>query len=97
YMADTGADGIELDHFNDFAVVKAQVGSQICLEGNLDPSSVLLQGTAELVRSESAKLIATAAEGGGFILSSGCEMGRDTPPENIRAMVEAAVTYGTYQ
>ena len=97
YMADTGADGIELDHFNDFAVVKAQVGSQVCLEGNLDPSSVLLQGTAERVRSESVKLIAAAAEGGGFILSSGCEVGRDTPPENIRAMVEAAATYGTYQ
>ncbi len=95
-MAGTGADAIELDHFNDFAKVKRQVGGTTCLEGNLDPSSVLLQGTPALVRAESEKLIRAAAQGGGFILSSGCEMARDTPPENIRAMVEAAAEFGTY-
>jgi uroporphyrinogen decarboxylase len=96
YMADTGADAIELDHYNDFARVKAEVGSRTCLEGNLDPSSILLQGTPEVVRAESAKLISVAAGGGGFILSSGCEMARDTPPANIHAMVEAAAEFGGY-
>lgn len=89
YMADTGADALELDHFNDFAEMKCKVGARTCLEGNLDPTVVLLQGTPELVRQKSLQVIAAAAAGGGLILSSGCEVPRDTPPENLRAMVRA--------
>jgi len=37
-----------------------------------------------------------AAEGGGFILSTGDQCGRDTPDENIYAMVETAREYGAY-
>ena len=37
-----------------------------------------------------------AAVGGGFILSTGDQCGRDTPDENIFAMVETARTYGRY-
>jgi uroporphyrinogen decarboxylase len=89
YMADTGAEVLELDHFNDFADIKRRVGARTCLEGNLDPTVVLLQGTPELVRQRSLEVIAAAGAGGGLILSSGCEVPRDTPPENIRAMMEA--------
>jgi hypothetical protein len=35
--------------------------------------------------------------GGRFILSSGDQCGRDTPDENIRALVETARTYGRYE
>jgi uroporphyrinogen decarboxylase len=90
YMADTGADALELDHFNNFAEVKARVGVRTCLEGNLDPTVVLLQGTPEMVRQKSLELIAAAGSSGGLILSSGCEVPRDTPAVNLRAMVEAA-------
>jgi uroporphyrinogen decarboxylase len=34
--------------------------------------------------------------GGGFILSPGCEVPRDTPLENLEAFVQAAKTYGRY-
>jgi len=37
-----------------------------------------------------------AAEGGGFVLFTGDQCGRDTPDENIAAMVETARTYGGY-
>jgi uroporphyrinogen decarboxylase len=90
YMADTGADALELDHFNDFAEMKARVGARTCLEGNLDPTGVLLQGTPEMVRQKSLELIAAAGSGGGLILSPGCEVPRDTPAANLRAMVLAA-------
>jgi MtaA/CmuA family methyltransferase len=89
-MADTGADVLELDHYNDFAEVKKQIGARTCLEGNLDPTGVVFQGTPEVVRQKSAELISIAGAGGGFILSSGCEVPRDTPAENILAMVQAA-------
>ncbi len=34
--------------------------------------------------------------GGRFILSSGCCLGRDTPPENVDAMVRACEDFGGY-
>ena len=37
-----------------------------------------------------------AGRGGGFILSTGDQCGRDTPYENIVAVVEAAKKYGRY-
>jgi len=33
---------------------------------------------------------------GGFILSSGCALGRDTPPENVAAMAQAVNDFGSY-
>ena len=89
YMAATGADALELDFQNDFGEMKRMVGGTVCLEGNLDPTGVLLQGTPELVYRKSRELMESAGPGG-FILSSGCEVPRDTPPENIEAMVRAA-------
>ena len=90
YMANTGADVLELDHCNDFAEVKRQLGSNVCVEGNLDPTGVLLQGSPELVREKSTELIRLAGTHGGLILSSGCEVPRGTPSANILAMVDAA-------
>ena len=89
-MAATGADALELDHFNDFAEMKMRVGPQVCLEGNLDPTGVMRNGTPELVRAKCRELIQAAALGGGFILSPGCECPPDVPAENMRAMVDAA-------
>jgi uroporphyrinogen decarboxylase len=90
YMAATGADCLELDFQNDFAAMKREVGAKTCLEGNLDPTGVLLSGNPEVVYRESVELIRAAGTGGGFILSPGCEVPRDTPAENIEAMVRAA-------
>ena len=42
------------------------------------------------------KAIDDAAEGGRFILSTGDQCGRDTPLENLYAMIETARTYGKY-
>jgi MtaA/CmuA family methyltransferase len=94
-MAATGADALELDFQNDFGEMKRMVGDEVCLEGNLEPSGVLLQGTPQLVYRKSRELIQSAGPGG-FILSSGCEVPRDTPPENIEAMVQAARDNGGY-
>ncbi len=35
-------------------------------------------------------------EGGGLILSSGCDILQETPSENMAAMVQAASKYGRY-
>ena len=71
-------------------------GSKIVLKGNLHTTDVMLRGSVDDVVATSRKAINDAAAGGGFILSTGDQCGRDTPDENLRAMVETARTYGRY-
>jgi len=80
----------------DLAELKRLYGKQIVLKGNLHTTRVMLHGTPDEVRAASRKAIDDAADGGGFILSTGDQCGRDTPDENLRAMVETARTYGRY-
>ncbi|PKO23905.1 MAG: hypothetical protein CVU38_01655 [Chloroflexi bacterium HGW-Chloroflexi-1] len=86
----------------DLAELKQRYGSKIVLKGNLHTTDVMLRGSVlsggvdDVVRA-SKKAIDDAGAGGGFILSTGDQCGRDTPDANIRAMVEVARTYGRYK
>jgi uroporphyrinogen decarboxylase len=80
----------------DLAEIKRLFGRDIGLMGNLHTTEHMLFGTPEDVARESRWCIDVAAEGGGFILSTGDQCGRDTPDENIHAMVATAREYGRY-
>ena len=80
----------------DLAELKRLYGGKIVLKGNLHTTRVMLHGTVKDVVKASRQAIDDAAGGGRFILSTGDQCGRDTPDENIRAMVETARTYGRY-
>jgi uroporphyrinogen decarboxylase len=56
----------------------------------------MLYGTVQDVIEASKRAIDEAAEGGRFILSTGDQCGRDTPFENLFAMIETAREYGKY-
>ena len=77
--------------------LKALYGDKIILKGNLHTTEIMLNGTVQDVIEASKKAIDNAAHGGGFILSTGDQCGRDTPDENIFAMVETAREYGKYK
>ncbi len=76
--------------------LKKVYGNKIILKGNLHTTSIMLNGSREDVIKASKKAIDDAAAGGGFVLSTGDQCGRDTPDENIFAMVETARNYGKY-
>jgi len=76
--------------------IKQEFGRKLSLMGNLNTPTLMLTGSPEQVAAASRKAIDDAAEGGGFILSTGDQCGRDTPDENIRAMVKVAREYGRY-
>ncbi len=78
------------------AEIKRLHGDRLVLKGNLHTTDVMLLGSAADVVAASKKAIDDAAEGGRFILSTGDQCGRDTPDENLRAMVETARTYRRY-
>lgn len=95
-FAELDADIINLDSLIDLAEAKRVLGDKVCVKGNVEPAGVMLQGTPETVQEAARRCIREAGTGGGFILSPGCEVPRDTPPENLEALVEAAKTYGRY-
>ena len=95
-MVDTGAQILELDHLVDLEAAKRRVGRRVCIMGNVNPTGVLLSGSPQSVEEESRRCIEKAAEDGGFILSSGCEVPLRAPFENVKAMVQASIKYGRY-
>jgi uroporphyrinogen decarboxylase len=80
----------------DLAELKRLYGSKLTLKGNLHTTTTMLRGTPAEVIAASRQAIDAAAAGGRFILSTGDQCGRDTPPENLRAMVATARDYGKY-
>jgi len=94
----TVIDPLEIPPMGDcnLAELKQKYGDKIVLKGNLHTTNVMLNGSVEEVKKASRQAIDDAAKGGRFILSTGDQCGRDTPEENLRAMVEIARTYGKY-
>ena len=60
--------------------------------GNLDPVAVLRNGTPAGVTTGVAEC--HRAAGSRFIVGAGCEVPRDTPPENLLAMRDYAWGHG---
>ena len=80
----------------DLAGIKKAYGERIVLKGNLHTTQVMLLGSVDDVIRASRDAIDAAKAGGRFILSTGDQCGRDTPVENVQAMIETARTYGRY-
>ena len=91
-------DPLEIPPMGDcnLAELKRLYGNRIVLKGNLHTTDLMLYGSLDEVVSACKKCIDDAAAGGGFILSTGDQTPRDTPFENIFAVVETARTYGRY-
>jgi len=106
YAVEAFAKETDLDCFNplekppmgdiELAEARAIAGKKMALMGNLHTTDIMLRGTPADVIRESRKAIDDAGKDGGFILSTGDQCGRDTPDENIFAMIEVAKTYGRY-
>jgi uroporphyrinogen decarboxylase len=70
--------------------IKEAIGKKVCIMGNVKCSETMLYGTPEKVRQECTELIESCGRDGGFILGPDCNIPRDTPAQNFRAMVETA-------
>ncbi len=95
----TGTNLIDVDWMVDIGeLIESEEirGPKITARGNLNPAGVLLSKNPEGVIQESRKLIDVNRGKGRFILSAGCNIGPASVPENLRAMVKAAKTFGFY-
>jgi uroporphyrinogen-III decarboxylase len=84
-------------HFDqtDMAKAKKTVGEVACIAGNV-PASLLRTGNPRSVKEYCRNLIEDCGRGGGFILTGGASIDKGNP-DNLRAMMEAAIEYGVYK
>jgi uroporphyrinogen decarboxylase len=80
----------------DLREIKRKFGRTLALKGNLHTTEVMLRMTPEGVEREARKCLADAMEGGGYVLGTGDQCGRDTPEANITRLVEVCEKYGKY-
>ncbi|MGQ9590348.1 MAG: uroporphyrinogen decarboxylase family protein [Planctomycetota bacterium] len=66
-----------------------KIRGRLALIGGVDQQNVLTSGTAKEIRACVRKLFETVGAGGGYILSTSDHF-FETPPENLRALAEAA-------
>jgi uroporphyrinogen decarboxylase len=98
-MIEAGVDGfqaIEPRAGMDLARLKRDYGDRLTLIGNVDCSTVLVDGPVEAVREQTETVIRTAAPGGGFLLSTSNSVHPGVKPEYYLAMLETARAVGCY-
>jgi uroporphyrinogen-III decarboxylase len=70
---------------------RSTMGTQQTLTGNLDPVRNVRNGSPKTILQSLETLRQDA--GARWIVAAGCEIVRDTPHENLRAMVKFAQTH----
>ncbi|MBN2294838.1 MAG: hypothetical protein JXM70_20580 [Pirellulales bacterium] len=88
--AETGADIINCGPAADIAEVRNAMTGVNCFSGNLDPIEVLMRGTPEDVSREAKRIVQTGYAQGGYLFNTGEMNPRDTPVENMKAMINSA-------
>ena len=87
-MGRLGCDVIDLDSLAPLALAREAMGEKQILLGNVNPVTVMRNGNVEGVFAAISECQRHA--GKNYIVGAGCEIPRDTPPENLRALSEFA-------
>ena len=83
-----GCDMVDLDWMVPVDKARAEMDANQVLAGNLDPVKCLRNSTPAMVAD--AVAACHRAAGANYIVGAGCEVPRDTPPENLIAMRDYA-------
>ena len=87
-MAQLGCELVDVDYPCPLSDARAQMGPAPVLLGNVEPVGVLRNKSTAQVSEAFAECHRQA--GPRYIVGAGCEVCRDTPLENVRAMAEYA-------
>ncbi len=95
-LAEMGIDVLQALQFDaagmDPVVLKDRYGDRLSFEGGVSVQSTLPFGTADDVREEVRSRIAVLGRGGGYILGPSHAIQAGTPPENIAALFDTALS-----
>ncbi len=90
-LGELGCDIVDIDFVTPMSAARAQMGPKQVLLGNVEPVGVLRNSTPERVTETVMGCHRDA--GGRYIVGAGCEITRDTPEENLRALCNYAVQH----
>lgn len=83
-----------VDNCEDMGELKDVLGDKIMIEGNLDPTAILLKGSPDDVGKETLRILKASSDSPrGMVLNAGCTISEYTPIENIEAFIESLIDY----
>ncbi|NVM16509.1 MAG: cobalamin B12-binding domain-containing protein [Candidatus Lokiarchaeota archaeon] len=86
---------IQFDYQVDLAWAKELLRGEVTIMGNLDYNKLTLADPKQ-VSDDCDKKLKIAAEGGGYWLAFGCEIPRELPIDNMKAILRTLKTSGKY-
>ncbi len=91
-IADAGCDALGLDWTIDIDDAKRRVGSQVALQGNLDPC--ILYATPETIRAAVKDVIARFGNDVGHVFNLGHGIHQSVDPERLAVLIDAVHEFG---
>lgn len=95
-MVESGVDGLSLDSAHagvDLEAAAQRVPPDVIVMGNISPTGCMLVGTPRDVETEVTELLKRMARYPNFVLSTGCDLPKETPQANIRVFMRAGRQY----
>ena len=98
-LVNTGIDAyhpVEKSAAMDLAIVKQKYFGKLCPIGNVNNKTTMVTGTPEEVIKETIECLKIGMDGGGYILSTDHSLHDDIPFENVKALIDTVIIYGSY-
>jgi len=96
-MVETGCNVLSIDNRVNLEDTKKRVGDKVAIIGNVDPVTVMMQGTPANVDAAVKECFRQGWDNPRkYMISTGCGIPIDSPVENIDAFMAAARKYGKY-
>ncbi|MGE6322410.1 uroporphyrinogen decarboxylase [Pseudomonas oryzihabitans] len=86
-LADSGAEALGLDWTCDIGEARRRVGSQVALQGNMDPSVLYAKPAA--IRAEVGRILESYGQGSGHVFNLGHGITPEVDPAHAGAFIEA--------
>jgi len=86
-IAASGCDAVGLDWTVDIGEARTRIGSQVALQGNLDPA--VLMSAPEVVVAEADRVLRSFGPGSGHVFNLGHGVSQHTPPDHVKALIDA--------
>ena len=86
-LAGSGADALGIDWQTDIANARRRVGDRVALQGNMDPMALF--ATPEAIEREAVRILDAFGSGPGHVFNLGHGISQHTPPEHVKALVDA--------
>jgi uroporphyrinogen decarboxylase len=95
-MSELSFDAVNTGEGIDIGYVKNAIGSKKCIMGNLDTINVLSMKSPEEIEKDTKDIVEKGKVNGGYVFCTGEGIPRQTPGQNVSAMISAVRKYGRY-